>query len=111
MRKPADIFEEDLSDFVPKPRTVAKPEPAIITAAEAQNFRSREPRKPPKKADRRRRTGRNAQLNIKLTEDARSEFLAVYDTYRAKDERITQGEVLQMAVRALRELDSSSSSE
>jgi hypothetical protein len=100
------VPELDVSGFTPRPKQPERPIEAIREASEKAGLVSREPTpKPPKKADRRRRTGRNDQLNIKCTADTKSEWLALYDTYRLKDGAFTQGELLQLAVSALRELD------
>jgi hypothetical protein len=70
----------DLSSFSPKPKTAPKVDTA--KAAEAAGFRSREPKpaeaaaaKPP----RRRRTGRNAQFNIKARPETIEAFYKVGD--------------------------------
>lgn len=85
-------FGTELDEFDPaawpapkaKP-TYDKPKPAEAKkAAEAAGFRSREPAKPqpekdPPRVQRRRRTGRNVQFNIKTRQDAIDAFLAVAD--------------------------------
>ena len=79
----------DPADFAPKP--APKPRPAAeLTkwAGEAAGFRSREAAKPeprnapapaPARPDRRRRTGRNVQFNIKTKQETIEAFLAVVD--------------------------------
>jgi hypothetical protein len=106
------IPELDVSGFTPRPKQPERAIEEIREASEKAGLVSREPTpKLPRKADRRRRTGRNDQLNIKCTPDTKSEWLAVYDTYRLKDSAFTQGELLQLAVRALRELDNGKAEE
>lgn len=72
-----------LSDFKPKAKKapVTKPEKATVTAAaEASGFKSREPSSTqPIKNQRRRRTGRTAQLNIKATPEAIEAFYSIAD--------------------------------
>lgn len=71
----------DLSSFSPKPKTA--PNVDTAKAAEAAGFKSREPKpeaaaaapKPP----RRRRTGRNAQFNIKARPETIEAFYRVAD--------------------------------
>jgi hypothetical protein len=79
----------DPAAFAPKP--ASKPRPAAeVTkwAGEAAGFRSREAAKPepqnapapaPARPDRRRRTGRNVQFNIKTKQETIEAFLAVVD--------------------------------
>lgn len=82
-------FGDELDSFDPsawpKPKAVNdKPKPADTKkAAEAAGFRSREPVKAetPKapKAQRRRRTGRNVQFNIKTKQEVIDAFVAIAD--------------------------------
>lgn len=76
---------EDLSSFAPTPKP--KPEVDTAEAAAAAGFKSREP-VPPKPAPsggageappRRRRTGRNAQFNIKARPETIEAFYKVAD--------------------------------
>lgn len=68
----------DLSSFAPKPKTAPKVDTA--KAAEASGFQSREPKPAPaKKQQRRRRTGRNAQFNIKARPETIEAFCKVAD--------------------------------
>jgi len=68
----------DLSSFAPKPKTAPKVNTA--KAAEAAGFKSREPAAAPlKKQQRRRRTGRNAQFNIKARPETIEAFCKVAD--------------------------------
>jgi hypothetical protein len=100
----ADPFagDLDLSDF--KPTAVKKPkiEAAIIReVSEANNFPSRAAAKPKASpesapAQRRRRTGRNVQFNIKATPEAIARFTALAD----KNGWVF-GEVLEHALDAL----------
>jgi len=102
------VPELDVSAFSPKPAVRTEhPIEEIREASEKAGLISREPPKTPiKKTDRRRRTGRKEQLNIKCTEQEKDEFQALFDAYQAKDAKIAQIEVLLMAVRALKQLDS-----
>lgn len=72
----------DLSSFAPKPKSAPKVDSSqTARAAEAAGFQSREPKpaaaaaKPP----RRRRTGRNAQFNIKARPETIEAFYKVAD--------------------------------
>jgi hypothetical protein len=72
----------DLSDFQPRP--VSRPDKEqTAQAAEKANFKSREvkpmPTVPAAKATRRRRTGRSAQLNLKVRPDTIEAFYAIAD--------------------------------
>ena len=85
-------FGEELEEFDPAAWTKGKASPAnnkpkpaeTKKAAEATGFRSREPaRAEPEPAlkprQRRRRTGRNAQLNIKTKQEAIDAFTRIAD--------------------------------
>lgn len=111
MAERASLFEDDLdlSEFTPrKPATAeAPPTEAIRAVAEGANFQSREPPvKPPKRREQRRyRTGRNVQLNTKVTTSTRDGFYEVSDRYDW-----VLGETLERALQALkRELEKESS--
>lgn len=97
-RERADIgFDDDLDDFDPAQwvspgQTRPRPEVGQARlAAEATGFRSREAAKPamapeigageapPKPQQRRRRTGRNAQFNLKARPDTIASFCAIAD--------------------------------
>ena len=104
-RDPLDDI--DLSDFKPRQAPTLRPLPAETSqAAEAAGFRSREPKGGENIADgaggaaqqRRRRTGRNAQFNLK----ARPETIAAYC---AMADRMGWGlgETLEKAVELLEE--------
>jgi len=107
MAERASVFEEggdfDLSGFAPKkPTTKSTPEPpaeAIRSVSEGANFRSREPKataNAAKKVPRRRRTGRNEQLNLKVTAKARELFYQITDS-----QGWVLGETFQKAIEAL----------
>ncbi len=74
---------DDLGSFEPKEKP--KPSPQISPleqkqAAEAAGFKSREAGTPQKKKQvRRRRTGRNAQINIKTTPETIELFTSIAD--------------------------------
>lgn len=85
-------FAAELERFDPEAWPPAPPPRAAPSApaAAAAGFRSREPAAPspeasaasaPPRRDRRRRTGRNAQLNLKLRPDTIEEFCAIADTH------------------------------
>jgi len=103
----ASIFENDdeidVAGFAPKPKeTPAGPAKAEVRAvAEAANFRSREggsaPLRAPLRAPQRRhRTGRNAQVNIKATQETIDAFTAI-----SEQQGWVFGETLEHALRAL----------
>jgi len=83
----ADPFagDLDLSDFKPTATKKPKVEAAIIReVSEANNFPSRAAAKPaavqePAPTQRRRRTGRNVQFNIKATPETIARFTALAD--------------------------------
>jgi hypothetical protein len=96
----ADPF--DLSDFTATP---AKKPPALVQkeairqVSEANNFPSRDPErtKPAKLAvQRRRRTGRNVQFNIKATPETIARFTSLADKHG-----LVFGELLDRALDAL----------
>lgn len=102
----ADPF--DLSDFKPSPPK--RPDPvvcrdAIRQVSEENNFPSRAPERPkqadpkPAAAQRRRRTGRNVQLNIKVTSETVARFTAVADKHG-----LVFGELLDRALDAFEQL-------
>ena len=70
--KCADPFALDVSGFAPKPRG-SLPAVAIKTMSEAADFPSRAGTPAP----RRRRTGRNVQLDIKATQSTTDRFTAL----------------------------------
>jgi hypothetical protein len=90
----------DLSDFGPTPARKAPPSPAVVREiSEANNFTSRSPAKAkpakPPVAQRRRRTGRNAQFNIKATQATIERFVALADRHN-----FVFGELLEKALDA-----------
>jgi len=98
MSERAGLFEEDfdVSAFTPK---TPKPEPeaeAIRAVSESASFVSREPVQTKKKADRRHRTGRNEQLNVKVTTKTLQLFYAITDA-----QNWVQGETIEKALEAL----------
>jgi len=114
MSERASIFENspdfDLSGFAPKKQKRAgETAPNAISAvSEASGFRSREPSPsvtepaeqkddPLKRTPRRYRTGRNVQLNIKVSAETIESFYAVADK-----EGWVLGETLERAVAALK---------
>ncbi|WP_263351057.1 hypothetical protein [Acidicapsa acidisoli] len=82
----------------PKPEKRAD-ETAIEDIARQNNFPGRQPSKPaapPKRKQRRYRTGRNRHLGIKATEETLERF------YKAADDRnVPLGELLRLALDAL----------
>ena len=74
---------DDLGSFDPKAQPPSTPRPAkedVVEAARAAGFRSREPKAlEPPKAQRRRRTGRNVQFNIKATAETIAAFCDIAD--------------------------------
>lgn len=78
------VPELDLTEFKPKP--ITRPDQvSIAKAAEKSNFKSREskptvdPAAAPVRTTRRRRTGRSAQLNLKVRQDTIDAFYAIAD--------------------------------
>src|SRR5438105_563537 len=102
MAERAGLFEEDLdlSQFTPQKRAKSEQPPpeAIRTVAEGAKFQSREPLKAAKQRQQRRyRTGRNIQLNTKVTISTRDGFYEIADRYNW-----VLGETLERALQALR---------
>jgi hypothetical protein len=96
----------DLSDFKPAAPKKPKLEPeAIREVSEANNFPSRAaPAKPKAEksapvAQRRRRTGRNVQFNIKATPEVIARFTAIADKHGW-----VFGEALERALDALEQM-------
>jgi hypothetical protein len=87
----------DLSEFKPRsaPRPTA-PRETIRRVAEEGGFPSRESRKPKQKAQRRRITGRNFQLNIRAKQETIEWMNAIADR-----RGWVLGEVLEHALAAL----------
>lgn len=97
----------DLSEF--QPRKAPEPRPTsgdISRAAEASGFRSREPKATENPADgagdaapqRRRRTGRNVQFNLKVRQETMEAYCALADQMGWG-----LGEALEKAVELLEE--------
>jgi hypothetical protein len=104
MSERAKIFDDaddfDVSAFAPKmsPKTEPPPE-AVRTVSETMHFQSRDPRPPAKsakKTPRRRRTGRNKQLNLKVTAKASESFYEITDR-----QGWVLGETFERAIAAL----------
>ena len=105
----ASIFgndDLDVSGFTPKPAAQAKEHPApaideVRAVSEALQFRSRDPKpttaSPPRREQRRHRTGRNVQLNIKARAEAVAAFYAITD-----DRHWVLGETFERAIEALK---------
>src|SRR5215212_3068355 len=109
----ASIFgaddEFDVSGFTPKPAEKPAGKPAVKreqvrAVSEAASFRSREPKPAPavpaapqKREQRRYRTGRNAQLNIKIKPETLEDFYALVDRTGW-----VQGEAFERAIEALK---------
>jgi hypothetical protein len=106
MRKTrANIFEEDadfdVSGFAAAKPATAPPREAVRAVSEAANFRSREEKASKSEAgrrgQRRYRTGRNVQLNLKASRQTVDEF------YRLADlQGWVLGQALEHAVAALK---------
>ena len=104
MPERAGLFESDdfdVSAFTPKkPSRQEQPPPEAVRAVgENANFRSREAApviKPPAKVDRRHRTGRNEQLNIKVRGQAKQLLYEISDA-----QGWVQGETFERAMEAL----------
>ena len=107
MSERAGLFEQqddfDVSSFTPK---VTKAQPAFATptveavraVSESSNFRSREPIPVPAKTHQRRyRTGRNLQLNLKVAAETYEAFYQIADSHGW-----VLGETLERAVAALK---------
>jgi len=102
MAERAGLFEEDLdlSQFTShKPAKAEQPlAEAVRAVAETAKFQRREPAKPPiQRQQRRYRTGRNIQLNTKVTMSTRDGFYEISDRYNW-----VLGETLERALQALR---------
>jgi hypothetical protein len=103
MAERAGVFEEndfDVSAFAPKkPATKAvqsePPPEAVRAVSEGANFRSRESA-PVKKTQRRHRTGRNLQLNVKVAAKTLESFYEITDR-----QGWVLGETLEKALAAL----------
>jgi hypothetical protein len=100
----ASIFEKptlDTSGFAPRTGDVHRPQPAQLDEfSKGSKFRSREGVEPAptRVQQRRRRTGRNVQFNIRATQQ-------VIDDFKALSEKMDwpDGLTLERALEALRE--------
>ena len=89
--------KEELDEFKPKVKPAPRPSSEQINAvAEQTGFPSRQPVTEPVKRARRFTTGRNQQLNLKVTEDTLNRFYAIADELH-----LPLGEVFDRAVKAL----------
>jgi len=90
----ADPFALNVSGFAPVTRTPPPRPPveAVREVSEAHNFPSRAPAR----TLRRRRTGRNMQVNIKATRETIEKLVAISDA-----QRWPFGETLECALAAL----------
>ena len=107
MNKRANIFEDaaelDIDSF--KPEAAPAPEPDLAklkVISEASNFLSRQAKPlqapaPVKREQRRHRTGRNVQLNIKATQVAIDEFNAL-----CQEQNWVTGEALERMLAAIK---------
>jgi hypothetical protein len=109
-RKRASIFEEpeelDVSGFTAKAGQAPAPTPeAVREVSESAKFRSREPAKrapavapapPPKRQQRRYRTGRNIQFNAKISQETLDTLYTISDR-----QSWVLGETLEHALAAL----------
>ncbi len=99
----ASIFETDdldVSGFAPRtgPDTSAPLAEQVRAVAEAAQFRSREQPAPvPKRVQRRHRTGRNVQFNVKASQETVDAFYAISDA-----KGWVLGETLEHALAALK---------
>lgn len=98
-QKPAgeEASLDSLDDFTTKRPPATRPSSAMVDAvAEAAGFPSRDPQKP--KQQRRYRTGRNLQMNLKVSKTAQDLFFKLVDEMEQP-----QGLVFEQAVQALAE--------
>ena len=105
----ADPFagDLDLTDFKPAvPKKGRAEKEAIRKVSEANNFPSRAPESvkpaPPPVIQRRRRTGRNVQFNIKVTQETVDRFTAIADA-----RGLVFGELLALALDAFESMPKS----
>ena len=97
----APVFNEelDISDFRPTPAGSGVQREQVKAVAEPASFRSRdpEPAPPARREQRRHRTGRNVQLNLKVRQEDADAFYALADEHGW-----VLGEAFQKAIEALR---------
>lgn len=103
----ASIFDKpklDIGSFAPRTNDPARPPPEQLDAlTQGSKFRSRESPEPQRVQQRRRRTGRNVQFNIRATQAVIDEFKALSESKDWPD-----GLTLERALEALkRELSTS----
>jgi len=95
-----DNTDFDVSAFTPKKAKSAAPaQEAVRAVSEGANFKSREPSVPAKlekPKQRRRRTGRNLQLNVKVAASTLQSFYEITDRHGW-----VLGETLERAIAAL----------
>ena len=99
-----DELELDVRAFKPKPPAklvdAGVPVEQVRAVSETAQFRSRDPKPPPEKParreQRRHRTGRNVQLNIKARAEVVEAFYAIADR-----EKWVLGETFERAIEAL----------
>jgi hypothetical protein len=114
MAERASVFgnedDFDIADFTPKQAVKETPQASaeeVRAVAESSSFRSRDPSPTPapatvaekliqKREARRYRTGRDTQLNLKISEETRRSFYAI-----AYKQGWVLGETLERAVTAL----------
>jgi hypothetical protein len=103
MSERASIFERpklDVTSFTPRTDEQARPQPAQLDElTRGSKFRSREGSEPiaARVQQRRRRTGRNVQFNIRATQEVVDEFRALSEAMDWPD-----GLTLEKALRALK---------
>jgi hypothetical protein len=109
MAERASVFDSagdfDVAGFAPKtpkPKQTEAAADAVRAVSEASSFRSREPVaakavEAPRREPRRYRTGRNVQLNVKVSSETLAAFYAIADA-----QGWILGETLERAVAALK---------
>jgi len=99
MSERASIFDDDLdlTAFDTRPQKPKPDKESLRAVAEARGFPSREAAPAPEPVlQRRYRTGRNRQLNLKVTDEALRRFYALADA-----QGLVLGQVFEQAVEAL----------
>lgn len=96
-----DPTDDDLGAGDFKPRPIARPDPeAARRVAEEGGFTAGATSRAPGDTQRRYRTGRTAQLNLKVTPENRARFAAMAD-----EARISMNELFEIALNALQEMN------
>ncbi len=95
-RAPVFNDELDISDFKPTPSGNGAQREQVRAVAEPASFRSRDPAQVVHREQRRHRTGRNVQLNLKVRQEDVDAFYALADEHGW-----VLGEAFQKAVEAL----------